>query len=422
MNNIANVAPKKDMQIYTNVALNIGKYLAKEAIWYKDMCNWTGHEVCVVGQKYETAVKACGIELYSGITGIASFLSELYVQTKDPIILHTLQGAINTIVFNMESSTINNYGYYSGKVGVGYHLWKIGKQLDDNELSVKGLTYIKSIKDQPVSDQEVDIVSGAAGAISVLLKLYYAEQDTTYLDMATKCGDFLLEKAIQKEDVWSWITVDPSYALTGYSHGASGIASALLELYATTQKETYWHAAMGGFKYEKSWYNAQIKNWPDLRQYDGKSSLNYGTMWCHGAPGIAISHLKAYAMTKHDYFLQEAMAALETTMQSVVKETNPQVMANFSLCHGLAGNADVLLYADQILQKSQYKEIAERAGDMGIHLYDATGTIYPSGVNDPSGVTAGQQENPGLMLGLAGTGYFYLRLSKSNIIESPLVP
>ncbi|WP_046756254.1 lanthionine synthetase LanC family protein [Kordia jejudonensis] len=421
MNSIE-TTPKKDVQMYVKTAHNIGKYLAKEAIWYKDMCNWTGHEVSPVNGKYETVVKACSIELYSGLTGIALFLAELYAKTQDPIIFHTLQGALNTIYFNLDKDKVNNFGYYSGKIGVGYTLWKIGKKLGNDEIADKGLNYVKSVKDKDVADYEVDIISGAAGSISALLKLHYAEQDEACLEIAKKCGQFLLNKTIKNGDTCAWMTVDATNALTGYSHGASGIASALMELYATTKSEEYWHAAIGGYNYEKKWFNQQTQNWPDLREYKGDKALTYGTMWCHGAPGIAIAQLKAYEMTKHEYFLQEAKIALETTKRAVIQETNPNSKSNFSLCHGLAGNADILLYGNQILNIPEYVEIAKKAGNFGISQYDATGVTFPSGVNDPSGLTIGQQENPGLMLGLSGTGMFYLRLEDATNIPSALVP
>jgi lantibiotic biosynthesis protein len=58
---------------------------------------------------------------------------------------------------------------------------------------------------------------------------------------------------------------------------------------------------------------------------------------------------------------------------------------------------------------------------MGIERYERTGLMWPSGINDPSGTTPGQQETPGLMLGLAGTGYFYLRLANPMTMKSILV-
>lgn len=416
------VADKKDVKIYFNSAVKIAKHLVKEAIWYNDMCNWIGYEVCPVDGQFVNAVKPCGIELYSGLSGITLFLTEVYLRTKDKLVLHSIEGAINSIQHNINSNTLNNYGYYSGKIGLGFSLWKIGRKLKRAEISQQGLDIVKSVKNMGISDHEVDVVSGAAGAISVLLKLYYQENDKVFLDIALKCGQFLLDKAIVESGIYSWKTVDPNYALTGFSHGASGIASALLELYATSKQEKFWHAAMGGYSYEKKWFSEEFQNWPDLRQFTGEGVPNYGLMWCHGAPGIAIACLKAWEMTKQDYFLNNSIVALASTTRGLLKDIDSQTNANFSLCHGLAGNADVLLYASDILDDNSYREIARKVGDLGIKLYDKTNTIFPSGVNDPSGLTKGQQENPGLLLGLSGTGMFYLRLFDSMNIPSILVP
>lgn len=412
----------QDQKIYIETAHAIGKSIAREAIWYKDMCNWTGHEVCLVDQNYVNAVKSCGIELYSGLSGIALFLSTLYERTQDPVILHTLEGALRTIDYNLTNHQLNNYGYYSGKIGLGFTLWKIGIQLHQEELQQKGLRLVRSVHGETIDPHEVDIISGAAGSIPALLKLYYAVNDDVFLQMAIDCGEFLVTNAIRTDTDWSWKTVDLNYALTGFSHGASGIACSLLELYASTKNETYWHAAMGGFRYEKKWFNEQTQNWPDLRQYDGKGTPNYGIMWCHGAPGIAIAHLKAYEMTQQEFFLQEAKVALQTTVNGVQRELQPNSGTNYSLCHGIAGNSDILLLASDVLQDTSYRTLAEEVGQEGIRLYKETNTLFPSGVNDPSGVTQGQQENPGLMLGASGTGMFYLRLADSQKIPSALVP
>ncbi len=416
------VAEQKDKKVYTNAALNIGKYLAKEAIWHEDKCNWISHEVTMIDGHHVNAIQACKTELYSGLSGISWFLAELYNETKDPIILHTLNGALNTILSNLSSNQLNNYGYYSGKIGVGFTLWRIGKKLQRDELMNIGIGLVKSVKKDSLQEHEIDIISGAAGSISALLRLYYQTSDNDFLELANRCGEFLLEKAIIESDTYCWMTVDPNYALTGFSHGASGIASALLELYAATKKDAFWYASMGGYEYEKKWYSEQVKNWPDLRNYLGSGPLQYGNMWCHGAPGQAIAYLKAYEMTKQDSFLQFARIAIQTTSKGLLHDLQNNLQGNYSLCHGLAGNADILLFASDMLNDSNFKRIAERVGDRGIELFDKTSTLYPSGVNDPSGKTSGQQENIGLMLGLSGTGMFYLRLANSQKVLSPLVP
>lgn len=415
------IEEQKDVKSYLKAAHNIGKYLAKEAIWIDDKCNWTGHEVTVVGGKYVNAVTSCGIELYSGLSGVAWFLTELYSITEDPLIVHTLDGTLNTIFHTLESASLGNYSYYSGKVGLGFTLNQIGKKLNREELTSKGLEIVESIKEEQIKDQEIDIVAGAAGAVAPLLKLYYQENDQEFLDLAIKCGEFLMSKAHHDSNTYSWKTVDANYALTGFSHGASGMASALLDLYATTKNEKYWYASMGGFQYEQKWFNQQEQNWPDLRRFNGQGSPKCGMMWCHGAPGIAIAHMKAYELTQEKFFLDGARIALSTTMRGVMEDLQSP-SANYSLCHGLAGNSDILVIASDVFNDPKYRDLAWKAGDLGIKMYDQTRTIYPSGVNDPSQQTKGQQENVGLMLGLSGTGMFYLRLYDSKRIPSALIP
>lgn len=411
-----------DTQKYIDTAYSIGKYLSREAIWHKDQCNWIGHEVCYVGGQFQNAVKACGIELYGGVSGIALFLTELNNHVNDPIIERTLNGAIQTILRQLDTAKLDNFGYYSGKLGVAITLYKIGLFRNNEALKEKALNVIDTFSDKELNSHEIDVIAGAAGAIPALLKLYTVTQDRKHLNLAIKCGDFLVNEAVREDDVWYWKTVDPNYGLTGYSHGASGIAVALLELYVHTQNEQYWEGAMFGFQYEKKWFNPEVQNWPDLRQFNGQGAPTYGTMWCHGAPGIALANLKAFQLTKHEYFLEEARIALNTTKNSVRKELQPNSGANYSLCHGLAGNTDVLLYANQILNTDEYLALAQEVGNYGINAYTNTRTIFPSGVNDPSGVTKGQQENHGLMLGLSGTGYFYLRLANTYQMGTALMP
>ena len=76
---------------------------------------------------------------------------------------------------------------------------------------------------------------------------------------------------------------------------------------------------------------------------------------------------------------------------------------NYSLCHGLAGNAELLTYASQVFGDGEYKSIADQVGQMGIEQFQKNNVPWPCGV-------PGGGETPNLMLGIAGIGYFYLRL------------
>ena len=183
---------------------------------------------------------------------------------------------------------------------------------------------------------------------------------------------------------------------------------------------------MMAFQYEREHFVPQQNNWPDLRKGinaapNTKQQHVCGEMWCHGAPGIALSRLRAYQLTGRSDFLQEAQLALDTTYRSVTNSLMNPSNANFSLCHGLAGNADILMTGGMILNNPSYIQTAQQVGIVGSELYEKTGTDWPSGVNDPTGMTQGMEPTPGLMLGSSGTGFFYLRLAFPNEIENILM-
>ena len=144
------------------------------------------------------------------------------------------------------------------------------------------------------------------------------------------------------------------------------------------------------FAYENSWFNSQNDNWPDFRvnpQFEDadRHEFQYATAWCHGVPGIGLSRLRAYQILKDEKNLNDSHAALRTAVHSVT-EMNTVKRSNFSLCHGLAGICDLLLYATSILKDEKYKSIATNIGLYGIDKYstrDPTGPVVCRLVEPP---------------------------------------
>jgi lantibiotic modifying enzyme len=80
----------------------------------------------------------------------------------------------------------------------------------------------------------------------------------------------------------------PLGPLAGLSHGAAGIAWALLALFARTGEERFRTAARGGIAFERSVFSTEAGNWRDLRDPE---HARFPTAWCHGAPGIGLARL-----------------------------------------------------------------------------------------------------------------------------------
>jgi lantibiotic modifying enzyme len=399
---------KTDKKLFLDTAWKIGCQLMKSAIWHKESCNWQGYSVEPVNGQYIAVIKTSGSDIYSGTSGIAIFLSALYSEINDPILLKTIEGCVSQIKLNLDS--LHDQGFYSGKPGIASALIKIGKNLDRKDWINDGLSLLNSISITSLHNHEVDVISGAAGTIPVLLDIYNEFGDKKLLDKAIALGDLLYNNAEKKEDIWSWETVPSQKNLTGFSHGASGIALALLQLYTTTKNSKYLQASVSGFNYERLSFDSLQQNWPDFRD-DAIEYNACGTSWCHGAPGIAISRFRANQLVKDDIYIKEMNIALATTTTNVYNTLNANLSnTNFSLCHGIAGNSDILLDCGG----EEHIKLATAVGVAGINKYQENNSSWPSGLNT-------NQYTPGLMMGLAGTGYFYMRLFNKEKYQSVLL-
>ena len=175
-------------------------------------------------------------------------------------------------------------------------------------------------------------------------------------------------------------------------------------MFEATGEVRFRNAAEEAFRYERSFYSAENENWPDFRDFlrPPGSPPAFGVAWCHGAPGIALSRLRAWRVTGALEAREEAGIALRTTRRAL--ESPGAASTGFSLCHGCAGNADVLLEGHRDLGTQELREVAEKIGHAGIEQFESARFPWPCGV-------PGAGETASLMLGTAGIGYFYLRLA-----------
>jgi lantibiotic modifying enzyme len=363
-----------------------------------------------------------GPDLYGGTSGIALFLAQLYQVTQEKLYRMTAEGAMRQALSRLEDvSPEFSSGFYSGFTGIAYASIRLGEIFGNQDWIERGLHMLEERGMEDLSQQRLDVATGIAGAIPVLISVHQRYRRDVLAGVTIRFGKHLLETVIKSDIGWSWSTLKETNNnqqpnLTGFSHGAAGIAWVLLELYRKTHYEPCRVAAEEGFRYEQHWFSPEHGNWPDLRHYQATTTnanpaLGYSTAWCHGAPGIGLSRLRAYEISGKEEYRQEAEAALRTTVKMLQQSTIAQ--ENYSLCHGIAGNAELLIYASRVLKNTDYKSIAEQVGLRGIERYEKNRIPWPCGV-------LGAGETPNLMLGLAGIGYFYLRLYDS-VVNPPVV-
>jgi hypothetical protein len=401
-------------EVFLHTAQAIASRLSQEAVWHEARCNWLGAEPMIfnlAGGQPVMSYRALGPDLYNGTSGVALFLAELHTATGDVAARRVALGAIAQALSRVDALPASGRsGLFTGAIGIAFAAARVGTILGKGELVEQAADLLHNLADDERQEREFDLISGAAGAIAALVILRDLLNDKSLLEFAGRLADDLLRSADKPDAGYSWGSpASPKQRhLTGFSHGAAGIGYALLEIFHATGETRYRLGADRAFDYERHWFDADEGNWPDFREESGqgrrtKAPLSYAARWCHGAPGIALSRLRAFKILNDDRYKAEAVVALQTTRETIRKWLHSGT-ENYSLCHGLAGNAEVLLYGSQVLgeELTQDRELVAEVANAGFEMYARREGLWPCGT--------GGEETPGLMLGLAGIGLFYLRL------------
>jgi lantibiotic modifying enzyme len=389
---------------FLEAAASIGRQLVADAIWQDGRCNW-------VGARHDTArpwtaeYRPLEPNIYDGTAGVGLFLAHLYSVTGDRDARMTAAGALTQSLARVPAMAPGRRdGFHAGSPGIAWAAAR-GAALLDEERLLAGAAVAARVPRPASPDRRPDVNPGLAGTALGLLAL----DDDGLLGEAVRAGELLLNQATATRHGWTWRNPDRRHRhqLCGLSHGAAGIGWALLELFDASGDERFREAATGAFEYERQWLDTRTGTWPDLRlggQGRGeppRASSDVGS-WCHGAGGIALTRLRAFAVLGAEQYRDEAELALATTRRALAEEDVGEIR-DFSLCHGAAGTAEVL-----------------RLGDLGAGspgLGQAVLTLYPELHDLPCGAAAGT--TPALFRGLSGIAWWFLRLH-DDTVPSPL--
>lgn len=416
---------------YLRTAAAIGSRLSKAAIWSGRRCTWRVSTTDPERpESRQTVERAAGGTLYQGSAGIGLFLTELYGLTGDAEARRTAAAALHGASDYAATLGPNAFGFYSGRVGIAVACARFAAVTHDDEFIVKAHEVMQCLRGRAHEDSVLDVVGGAAGAIPALLQASFTWAGSDAFDLAMQLGDHLVARAERGPLGWSWRsqTLSNVRNLTGFAHGAAGQGHALLELYAATGLPDFRYGAEQAFLYERSAFSPESQNWLDLRhdqlwqwtaterlriglremvatgRQPGRYTPRYMAAWCHGAAGIGLTRLRAFSITGTHEYREETMTALRATLAALTATRG----VNYSLCHGVLGNCELLLAAADAGVDPAAARGATDLADQAMDRYEFGGLPWPSGVS-------GGIPDPSLMLGDAGIGHFYLRLADNSI-------
>lgn len=381
----------------------------RDAIWHDGRCTWLGWVPDSTGASGGPVVAALGPDLYFGTAGIGLYLALLTTIGDDPLQRRCAVGALRQAVARAAEPKAA-IGLYDGIAGVAHAALVGGSALGREELVAGGLDLLGPLAERPIHGPALDMFGGRAGAIVVLLDAADRFDRPDLLDTAVRYGRELAAAARRDTGhaCWDTVTVPVVRPLLGYSHGASGIACALIALAEVTGDGEFRALGLEGLAYEHELIDRESGAWPDFRaETAGRPPMN---AWCHGAPGAALALLRVRSALGTSAGIEDD---LELALSATAGWLDGVEAPNYSLCHGAGGNAEVLLLAAELLGRGELRERAVAVAAEGIARYHERAVPWPCGL--PPAATV-----PGLMVGTAGIGHFLLRAHDPAAIPSIL--
>lgn len=284
----------------------------------------------------------------------------------------------------------------NGSIAVIYALLVCHDRLGDRSCLELAQVLVEEISVKEwgqVADPE--FLNGSASALLALVKLYRQIPEPQLLERAQAVAKgMLLYQVADGIDAGGFKVPIAGRPLIGMAHGTAGIACALFSLYRLTGDRVLKLAIRKALAYERSHYDRERQDWPNL-QHTG-DTLSFMTGWCAGAPGIGLARLAMLDGWDDGDLMPEIDAACQATLRHLGS-------GGHHLCCGEAGRIIFLINAGVSLNRPQLYEAAAKASINTIEFYEQQGFWKLQEI-------AARSIIPGLSDGVAGVGLSLLTL------------
>ncbi|HEV7515580.1 MAG TPA: type 2 lanthipeptide synthetase LanM family protein [Thermoanaerobaculia bacterium] len=356
-----------------------------------------------------------GPDLFEGGSGIALLFAALARVTGEAEWRDAAHAVLAPIRRDLQETAARRSGQgarvhgLSGWASLGYALPRTAAMLGEPEIAEPVCDLLSIVTPAAIAeDRGYDLLNGTAGTLLAMLAAWNSTGDEAFLARATACGEHLLAgRTAAANGLRAWVTLE-NQLITGFSHGAAGIAYALLRLGSATGDARFRAAAEEAILYEASTFSVEHGNWPDFRWSPNHPSFLFADGWCHGGPGVALGRLGGLDVLDTPAVRADIAAGL-----ALAHNTGASRMDH--LCCGNAGRLGILFEAGRQLGDGQVLDQARGSLGQVVRRAEARGSYrlwY-----QPSGCVS----MPGLFQGLSGIGYLLLRFAAPEEVGGVLL-
>ncbi|MVT10605.1 lanthionine synthetase LanC family protein [Chitinophaga tropicalis] len=354
-------------------------------------------------------------DIFNGSAGTILFFLSLYNYNPQQRYIDHCDKVLQRLIRKSYAAAPRYYTFYTGATGLLYVCIKM------YEVTQRG-QYIKDAVQLALYLQEGilhgvvkdDLLSGHAGNLFVISYLYSHTGNEQLLQLLRSIYDLLIAHARIAPEGLKWDNEKFAYdSLTGFSHGAAGIAYAMLQTGNYIKDEGLHYLARQALLYEMMYYDEERNNWMDLRADSKKITADEAlawplesfrkrmsdtSSWAHGAVGSTLARLEAYRLTGDTLYAAQAHNGINRALQDVREKKR----MNYTLCSGYGGHALMLIHAAKILGVPSLRDEAMYIAEDALTFFKQHGTYNT--------YSAAGGTDPALLSGTAGVGYMFLQL------------
>jgi type 2 lantibiotic biosynthesis protein LanM len=328
------------------------------------------------------------LDLYQGLAGIALFLGGLSLKSKDREHLRLAESALAEAldIRRDAPAEISPIGAYDGLAGLAWTLATLGRLLNRDDWLREAVAITLESAERAAQDPSVDVISGRAGFLLAGWAVAEMTGEAALAKALAPCAASLMN--VPESQL-------PPPAEAGLAHGCAGLGFALTRHGQACADAAAGETGRALIARDLAEVEAFMASPDDL---DSRGML----AWCRGGLGAALAAIN----------IKYPPAQLGALVARVAADlAAPAGGAALCLCHGALGVMEFLAaarHAGALGAGTAYHDLRDRIlceFQAGSFCADHTHRI----------------ETPGLMTGLAGSGWTLLRLLDPETFPSVLM-
>jgi lantibiotic modifying enzyme len=333
-----------------------------------------------------------------GKAGVGAFYAELFRHTRQDAYLRQASVLVEDAVNAYRKSGSRSNTLIEGSTGIAFSALAAYRSTGERRF----LEIAEQLAAEIGAPHDNDYALGAAGIGIFMLNLAQVTGKTAWREKAVEMASYLRKTAVRANGKAKWKLDAASVFTVGFGHGVAGIGYFFSHLYRATQDPLYKTLAIEAGNYVLGLADQDELGGYHWAFYDPMFRFGNSCQWSHGATGIGHLFIALDEIDPDRRWKKGLSGSIASTLRD-----GPTFRGIDGNCVR-SGQGDLLIEAYYATRKEAYFQEALRFGAMLL-------AEPKTGPTDSSGSPCGA----GYIYGLAGIGYYYLRLSSPQTVDLP---